>query len=134
MDDSDLFGDVELMDILPLIVMGVVEEAPKHSNILTSSGEGVLSGNDYLNELLNCNNPARIYGVLRMKRKTFLDLCLVLQRKGLLKDSRNVTIEQQVAQFLWVINYSASIALTAERFRLSKEPISRFYIILFTLN
>ncbi len=94
MDNSDLFSDIELMDILPLIVMGVVEEALKHSNIPTLSREGVLLGNDYVNKLLNWNNPVRIYGVLRIKRKTFLDLCLVLQRKGILKDSCNVTIEQ----------------------------------------
>jgi hypothetical protein len=109
MDNSDLFGNIELMDILPLIVIGVVEEALKHSNIPTSSREGVLLGNDYVNKLLNCNNPARINGVLRIKRKAFLDLCLVLQRKGLLKDSCNVTIKQQVAQFLWVIIVAACL-------------------------
>jgi hypothetical protein len=103
MDNSNLFGNIELIDILPLIVMGVVEEALKHSNIPTLSRKGVLLENYYKNKLLNCKNPAQIYGVLRIKRKTFLDLCLVLQRKGLLKDSCNVTIKQQVAQFLWVI-------------------------------
>jgi hypothetical protein len=93
MDNSNLFGNIELIDILPLIVIGVVKEALKHLNISTLSRERVLLENDYINKLLNYNNPMQIYEVLHIKRKTFLDLCLVLQRKGLLKDSCNVTIK-----------------------------------------
>jgi hypothetical protein len=69
MDNSDLFGDIELMDILPLIVMGVVKEALKHSYIPTLSREGVLLENDYVNKLLNYNNPAQILWSIVYKEK-----------------------------------------------------------------
>ena len=127
MDDSILFDGVDILDIIPLIAIAVAQEAPNHSNKLTSSREGILSGSDYLNELLNCGNKIRIYSILRMKRSTFLCLCLWFRKKGLLQDSRNTSIEQQVAQFLWIINFSASTAQTAERFRVTKEPVSRYF-------
>ena len=114
------------MDIIPLIAASVAGTAKNWSNTPTTSGEGILSGCDYLNELLNGGNEKRIYGVLRMKKETFLNLCLTLRRKGLLKDSRNVSIEQQLAQFLWIINYSASYDAVAERFRITKEPVNRY--------
>jgi len=126
MDSGNLFGDIDMEDLIPIIAMAAVQGAPKHSNTPTRSGDGVLSGSDYLDELLKCNNEKRIYGVLRMRKETFLQLCMLLRKKGLLKDSRNVMIEQQVVQFLWIINYSASFEATGERFRLSLEPISRY--------
>jgi hypothetical protein len=62
MDNSNLFSNIELIEILPLIVIGVVKEAPKHLNILALSRKGILLGNNYINKLLNYNSPAQIYG------------------------------------------------------------------------
>jgi hypothetical protein len=60
--------------------------------------DGALSGADYLGELLNCDNTKQIYGVLRMKKETFTQLCQRFRT-----DSRETKIEQQLAQFLWII-------------------------------
>ena len=125
MEDKDLFGSLDFTDIVPLIAIAALEGAPKHSNRPQTSGEGVVSGNDYLRELLNCDDTKRIYKVLRMSRGTFLSLCQLFRQRNLLKDTRNTGVEQQVAQFIWIINYSASFDATAERFRISKEPVSR---------
>ena len=125
MDDTDNFADFDIIDLLPFIIIGVVEEAPKHANAPIRSGEGTLSGADFLRELHESDNDKRIYSVLRMKRGTFRELCSWFRKRKLLSDSRNVAVEQQVAQFIWIINYSASLTATAERFRLSLEPTSR---------
>jgi hypothetical protein len=128
MDAGDLFESIDIHQIIPLIALGAVQgarEAREWSNTSIRIKDGALSGADYLRELLNCGNTKRIYGVLRMKKETFTQLCQWFRKNGHLTDSREIKIEQQVAQFLWIINYSASIDATAERFRVSTEPVSR---------
>jgi hypothetical protein len=117
----DTFEDIDILDIVPIIVLGAVDTA-KATEIPRSTG---LPGGDYLRELLNCGNEKRIYEVLRMKRDTFSELYLWLRKKSNLKDSRHILIEEQVAMFLWTINYSASMRVVAERFQHSTEPVSR---------
>ncbi|MDX6296005.1 MAG: hypothetical protein QOH50_5264 [Kribbellaceae bacterium] len=117
----DIFEDIDLSDIIPIIVLGAVEDAKTRR---TPRNTG-LSGSDYLRELLTCGNDKRIYGVLRMKKETFTSLCLWLQQHTRLKESRYIALEEQVAIFLWIINYSASTWQTAERFQRSTATISR---------
>ena len=125
MDAGDLFPSIDIYDIVPLIALGAVQESRNSSNTPLGQKESILSGSDYLRELLNCDNESRIYRVLRMKTETFRSLCYWFRIKGGLKDSRYIPVEQQVAQFLWIINYSASYDSTAERFSITKEPVSR---------
>ena len=117
----DLFADIDLSDIVPLIVLGAVEEAKK-SKTPRNTGQ---SGGDYLHELLECSNEKRIYSILRIKKETFNKLCQWLRSNTDLKDSRNVLIKEQVAIFLWIINFNASMPQTAERFQHSLRTISR---------
>ena len=120
MDYSELIGDIEISDIIPIIALGAVQESALR--VPRSTG---LSGGDYLRELLSCGNNKRIYSVLRMQKETFNQLVIWLRTYGNLKDGRALLVPEQVAIFLWVINYSASIATTAERFQHSTETISR---------
>ena len=60
-----------------------------------------------------------------MNKETFTLLCLWLRTNGGLIDSRHVLIKEQVAIFLWVINFDALIAIVIERFQHSIETISR---------
>ena len=94
--EDDLFGGIDLLDIIPLVVVTAVEKAPQYSNKKTVSRTGVLSGSDFVHELLNSGDEKRIYQVLRMKKETFLLLCNWFRQKQLLRDSRNTSIEQQV--------------------------------------
>ena len=87
MKNIELFDDIKLMDFIPLITMRMMEETSNHSNSSITSRDEVLSRSDYLNELLNCSNEKRIYGVLRMKKETFLWLSNLFRKQGLLKDS-----------------------------------------------
>ena len=68
----DIFEDIDLSDIIPIIVLGAVEDAKTRRTPRNTS----LAGSDYLRELLSCGNDKRIYGVLRMKKETFRSLCL----------------------------------------------------------
>jgi len=42
MDDANLFAGIDLMELIPLIAIGVVERASKQSNIPVASAPGVL--------------------------------------------------------------------------------------------
>jgi hypothetical protein len=133
----DLFYiDDIVLDIVPLIALGVVETAiaqeqeQRGSRIPRSTGQ---KGGDYLRELLNCGSDKRIYEVLRMQRGTFQALCTRLRKDGGLKDSRHIQIEEQVAMFLWTLNYSASSRTVAKRFQHSREPISRYVLYFYNI-
>ena len=64
-------------------------------------------GSYYLQELLT-SSPKRIYDVLCMKRETFIELCDWLEVNTDLKARGNISVQEQVAMFLWTLNYSAS--------------------------
>jgi hypothetical protein len=121
MDTWNLFDDIDIKGIIPLIVIGAINEGHRAN----ARNKGSKSGADYLRELLNCGNEKRIYNVLRMKPDTFKQLCRWMRINGHLKDSREALIEQQVAMFLWTINFNSSNYTTAERWGLTTEPISR---------
>ena len=124
MDACDISEDIDITDIIPLITLRAIQDA-RASNSRRGATSVRSSGADYLRELLTCGNNKRIYSVLRMKKDTFERLCQWMRTNGHLKDSRAVLIDQQVAIFLWVVNYSASLPATAERFGLSLKPVHR---------
>ena len=68
----DAFEDIDLLEIAPLIILGVVENAKALKTPRTIGYLGV----EYLRELLNCGNDKRIYLVLQMKKNTFNKLYL----------------------------------------------------------
>ena len=85
-----------------------------------------LSGHQYIQELLK-SHPNRIQEVLRMKLEVFQFLCTELKTKGL-KDSRyGITIEEQVAMFLFTVVQSASNHDVQEQFQHSGETVSRYF-------
>jgi len=128
MDYGDIFEGVKIDDIVSLISLGVVEEAQSARDD-EDDIDSTSSGADYIRQLLSSGNEKRIYSVLRMKRETFKVLCQWMRKNQHLRDSRKIPVEQQVAMFLWIINYSASYGQVAERFGIkSLEPISRYYL------
>jgi hypothetical protein len=107
---------IDIEDMSSIITLGAVAEA-RDSREESGVSEPILSGGDYLQDLLNCGNHKRIYMVLRMQKDTFDKLCLWMRSGRYLKDSKRVLVEQQVAMVLWVITYGASTIATCERFR-----------------
>src|SRR5947199_10740467 len=85
-----------------------------------------LSGHQYIQELLK-SHPNRIQEVLRMKLEVFQFLCIELKTKGL-RDSRyGITVEEQVAMFLFSVAWPASNRDVQERFQHSGETVSRYF-------
>lgn len=117
----DAFGNIDLEELIPIIIIGAVEEA-QASRTPRNTGQ---PGGVYLQELLE-SSEKRIYSVLRMKKETFLELCSWLQTYTDLAPSRNISVQEQVAMFLWTVNYSASNGAVAERFQHSGETVSRY--------
>lgn len=108
---------------LHLIICAVVLAAVEASSQRTARNTGQ-PGHVYLEELLG-SHPTRIYDVLRMQRGTFLELCDWLEQNTSLQPSRSVSVQEQVAMFLWTVNYSASSRQVIERFQHSPETVSR---------
>ena len=115
---------------LPSLVPFLTHQLPAQP-MRTSS----LSGSEYIQEVMKCQNPKRIQEVLRMKLEVFQFLCAELKSKGGLAPSRYVSIEEQVAMFLYAIAHSDTNREVQERFQHSGETVSRhFHRVLQALN
>jgi len=85
-----------------------------------------LSGKAYVQELISpTTHPNRIQDALRMPRITFLKLCTWLQHNNLLRNSKYLELEEQVAMFLWIVGRGASNRDIQERFQHSGDTVSR---------
>ena len=56
-----------------------------------------------LNRLVN-GSDKHCHDNLRVNRHVFMKLCLLLKQRGL-EDSRNVTVVEKVAIFLWILSH-----------------------------
>ncbi|KZV83500.1 hypothetical protein EXIGLDRAFT_569528, partial [Exidia glandulosa HHB12029] len=68
----------------------------------------VQTGYAWVHELLDAENPSRIYDSLGMHRHVFLRLVAELGRLADIHDTRYVTAEEQVAMFLRIVKRNAS--------------------------
>jgi hypothetical protein len=59
----DTFRDIDLSDVVPLILLGAIENTGNTQPAKTPRSTG-LPGAEYLRELLNCGSHKRIYSVL----------------------------------------------------------------------
>eukprot|EP00268_Persea_americana_P037053 TRINITY_DN3664_c2_g1_i1.p1 TRINITY_DN3664_c2_g1~~TRINITY_DN3664_c2_g1_i1.p1 ORF type:complete len:165 (-),score=13.40 TRINITY_DN3664_c2_g1_i1:3660-4154(-) len=72
---------------------------------------------------------------LRMDTSTFRLLCQILRDKKLLRDTRQVSIEEAVAEFMHTIAHSVRNMTNSVRFFRSGETISRhFQEVLYAIN
>lgn len=94
-----------------------------------------LSAHAYIQELLNSDNSIRIQRVLHMKPEVFRFLCKELEDKGGLTSTRFITVEKQVAIFLFTVARCASNRDVQDRFQHSGETVSRYFrLILQPIN
>jgi hypothetical protein len=66
------------------------------------------------------SDDRRCVELLRMQRAPFFQLCNLFRNRGLLGDSINSNIEEQVAMFLLVVGHN-------QRFRVMKPIFSRYF-------
>jgi hypothetical protein len=84
-----------------------------------------VTGDEWVHEIINADNPGRCIQLFRMKPETFMRLCQELRSVGL-TNSRHVTIAEQLAIFLFMTSQDASNRLTQETFQHSGETIHRY--------
>ncbi|TVU19789.1 hypothetical protein EJB05_35960, partial [Eragrostis curvula] len=63
--------------------------------------------------------------MLRMRKAPFFSLCDLFRQRGLLLDTINSSIEEQVSLFLHVVGHNQRFRVVHQSFRRSKETISR---------
>ena len=77
-----------------------------------------------LNYIYNCNDVEALW-MLQMKRAPFARLFKTFRSRGLLQDSINTSVEEQVAMFLHVVVHNQRFRVIHNTFRRSMETISR---------
>ena len=83
----------------------------------------ILSGHQWVLELIT-GHPDRIRSELDVRKEVFLQLLLELRQAGH-RDSRGVTLEEQVAIFLYMCVTGLMMRHVGERFQRSNDTISR---------
>ena len=116
----DIIEGLDVESLVSAIVIGAIQGV-QEQQIAQNTG---VPGKAYLDELLS-GSSQRIYDVLRMKKETFFLLCDWLEKNTDLRSTWRTSIQEQVAMFLWTINYSSSSRQVKERFQHSAETISR---------
>ncbi|KAG5549328.1 hypothetical protein RHGRI_014620 [Rhododendron griersonianum] len=93
-----------------------------------------LTGVEWLAEL-NVGHPKRMYQSFRMSKTNFFALCELLESRYGLEEGKRISVQEQVAIFLWVVGQRANNRNAQERFQHSGETISRhFHNVLHSLN
>eukprot|EP00268_Persea_americana_P009979 TRINITY_DN1400_c2_g1_i3.p1 TRINITY_DN1400_c2_g1~~TRINITY_DN1400_c2_g1_i3.p1 ORF type:complete len:222 (+),score=4.37 TRINITY_DN1400_c2_g1_i3:852-1517(+) len=88
--------------------------------------ESAQSGMTYLNEIL-IGHPRKCLDIFRMSSGCFLLLVNELKRRDLLRDSRKVSVEEQLAIFLYTVGHSQRNQIMQNIFQHSGETISRYF-------
>ena len=84
------------------------------------------SGKTYLNEIL-IGHPHKCPDIFKMSSGCFLLLANELKCRGLLRDSRTVTVEEQLGIFLFTFCHSQRNRIMQNLFQHSGETISRYF-------
>ena len=90
----------------------------------TPRNTSTLSGKAWVDELLE-GHPICFYDNLTMNRHVFRQLLRALNEKAGLGDSKYVTLEEQLAVFLYFSATGCSVQKLEERFQRSPDTISK---------
>ena len=95
--------------------------------------ESSLSGHEFTQYLIS-SNPRNSYDLLRMRTDVFLELCDLLKRERLLRATKRVSVEEQVAIFLATVGHSQRNRVMQIQFQHSGQTISKYFnVVLDTL-
>lgn len=114
-----------LLLIAVLIVTVILIQHVEHGSLRAPYHDSILTGEIWLTELLQSSNQHRFYEQLGLHKETFLELVRELENLYLIKQSRFMSTEEQVAIFLYSVVTNLSNRKVAERFQRSGETISR---------
>ncbi|XP_058217504.1 uncharacterized protein LOC131328595 [Rhododendron vialii] len=84
---------------------------------------------------LNVGHPKRMYQSFRMSKIKFFTLCELLESRYGLEEGERISVQEQVAIFLWIVGQRANDKNAQERFQHLGETISRrFHNVLHSFN
>ena len=73
--------------------------------------------------------------MFRMTRAPFYQLCKLFRQRGLLQDTLNSSVEEQVSMFLHVVGHNQRFRVVHQSFRRSIETVSRhFHQVLYAVG
>ena len=85
--------------------------------------------------LIYNSTDAECIAMLRMSSAPFFSLYNLFRQRGLVLDSINAFVEEQVAMFLHVVGHNQRFRVVRQRFRRSIETVSRhFHQVLFAVG
>jgi hypothetical protein len=116
MESSD--DDDWLIPVLVATVLSAQGKQRLQSNRCTT-------GQEWVDDVLNCGNDKRIRNQLRMQLNTFSSLRDWLCINTTLHSSRWVSIEEKLFIFIWITSSRLSNRSAQERFNRSPSVISR---------
>jgi hypothetical protein len=111
--------------IAVLLVATALLQHIEHISQRAAYHDSILTGEKWLAELLQSPNRHRFYEQLGLHKETFLELVRELENLYLIKQSRFMSTEEQVAIFLYSVVTNLSNRKVSERFQRSGETISR---------
>ncbi|XP_062100556.1 uncharacterized protein LOC133806474 [Humulus lupulus] len=117
-DSDDEFGEILLYFVCEEYNQLYLSKQPCRNS--------ALSGHEYVMEVLH-GHWSRCYDLFRMNKDVFKLFCGVLKEIFLLKNSRYLSVEEQVAMFLFVIGHNERHRVVAERFQHSISTTSHYF-------
>lgn len=99
MDEVGLLG-VDTVSLVALILKSSVVRAAKEP---IAQHDSILTGQLYLQELLETQSTVRFHNVTRMDRNTFDELLLLLESRGGFRDSKYMSTGEKLLIFILVL-------------------------------
>jgi hypothetical protein len=124
MDDSDndiQSSDDEIDSLVPTVLLLATIYSQRRLQI---SSNRLYTGQEYVDDLLNCGNDIRIHNQLRMKLMTFNMLRDWLVQNTKLDSSRYISIEEKLLIFIYISSSGRSNRAAQERFNRGAQVIS----------
>ena len=116
-DSEEEEDDEMMMLIFPALYLASTKtKTPCHTS--------KLSGSKYTRELLE-GHRSRCFTNLRMEARIFQGISDYICSKNLLRSTRGVIVEEQLAMFMYMLARNASFSALCDRFQHSRETIHK---------
>lgn len=112
--------------LLLLLVVRHLRKRRKASIEKQACLESSETGHQFVQRILN-GHDRLCHDLFRMKKDAFLRLASFLRSRRLLSDTYNVTVEEQLAIFLYTVGHNERNRVVQDRFQHSGETISRYF-------
>ena len=121
-DDSDNAIRNDSDTLLPLILLLLIYRRRRRRHRIPSNRRW--TGQEVVDDLLNCGNTTCIHNQLRMRLETFNQLRDWLVNNTKLNSSRYISIEEKLLIFIYITSSSVSNQAAQERFNRGAHTIS----------